>query len=69
MKEYEIQLIFVVFRVICQLFENGSHGVLSLLDEPHVHGDLAYQTRIEQCCAGHSHCLAGDVTLPSSSFQ
>ncbi|KAG5887700.1 hypothetical protein JTB14_010771 [Gonioctena quinquepunctata] len=55
--------------VICQLLEHESHGILSLLEEPHVHSDAAYLTRVEQCCAGHSHCLAADSTLPSSTFE
>ncbi|KAJ8960489.1 hypothetical protein NQ318_013773 [Aromia moschata] len=55
--------------VICQLLEHESHGILSLLEEPHVHSDSAYLSRVEQCCAGHSHCLAADATLPPHSFQ
>ncbi|KAJ8930515.1 hypothetical protein NQ314_016677 [Rhamnusium bicolor] len=55
--------------VICQLLEHESHGILSLLEEPHVQSDAAYLARVEQCCAGHSHCLAADATLPSHSFQ
>ncbi|XP_018577928.1 unconventional myosin-Ib [Anoplophora glabripennis] len=55
--------------VICQLLEHESHGVLPLLEEPHVQSDAAYLCRVEQCCAGHSHCLAADATLPSHSFQ
>ncbi|KAJ8921520.1 hypothetical protein NQ315_003138 [Exocentrus adspersus] len=55
--------------VICQLLEHDSHGVLSLLEEPHVQSDAAYLSRVEQCCAGHSHCLTADATLPSHSFQ
>ncbi|XP_017783623.1 PREDICTED: unconventional myosin-Ib isoform X2 [Nicrophorus vespilloides] len=54
---------------ICQLLEHENHGILSLLDEPHVHCDQTYLTRLEQCCAGHSHCLAGDPSLPPYSFQ
>ncbi|CAH1188714.1 unnamed protein product [Phyllotreta striolata] len=54
---------------ICQLLEHEKHGVLSLLEEPHVQCDAAYLTRVEQCCAGHSHCLAADSILPLHSFQ
>ncbi|XP_028141300.1 unconventional myosin-Ib [Diabrotica virgifera virgifera] len=54
---------------ICQLLEHESHGILSLLEEPHVQCDAAYLTRLEQCCAGHSHCLAADSLLPAHSFQ
>ncbi|XP_065169403.1 unconventional myosin-Ia isoform X2 [Atheta coriaria] len=54
---------------ICQLLEHEKHGVLTLLDELHVHCDQTYLTRVEQCCAGHSHCLAADPSLPSFHFQ
>ncbi|XP_063930760.1 unconventional myosin-Ib [Zophobas morio] len=55
--------------VICQLLEHESHGILTLLEEPHVQSDSAYLMRVEQCCAGHSYCLAADATLPQYSFQ
>ncbi|KAL3276527.1 hypothetical protein HHI36_011904 [Cryptolaemus montrouzieri] len=55
--------------VICQLLENESHGVLTLLDEPNILTDSMYLTRVEQCCAGHSHCLTSDSSLPLDSFQ
>ncbi|KAI4459898.1 myosin [Holotrichia oblita] len=54
---------------ICQLLEHENHGILSLLDESHVLCDQTYLTRVEQCCAGHSHCLAADPSLPTLSFQ
>nr|XP_023021805.1 unconventional myosin-Ia [Leptinotarsa decemlineata] len=55
--------------VICQLLEHESHGILSLLEEPRVQTDAAYFARVGQCCAGHSHCLAADSTLPLSCFE
>jgi myosin-1 len=55
--------------VICQLLEHESHGILTLLEESHVQSDSAYITRVEQCCAGHSYCLAADATLPPYCFQ
>ncbi|XP_074034109.1 myosin 95E [Leptinotarsa decemlineata] len=55
--------------VICQLLEHESHGILSLLEEPRVQTDAAYLARVGQCCAGHSHCLAADSTLPLSCFE
>lgn len=57
------------FRNICQLLDREFHGVLGLLEEPQVQNDSSYLTRLEQCCAGHSHCLAADATLPENSFQ
>ncbi|GJQ73930.1 Myo1C [Trypoxylus dichotomus] len=54
---------------ICQLLEHENHGILPLLDESHVLCDQTYLTRVEQCCAGHSHCLVADPTLPTLSFQ
>ncbi|RZC34920.1 unconventional myosin-Ia, partial [Asbolus verrucosus] len=54
---------------ICQLLEHENYGILSLLEEPHIQNDAAYLTRVEQCCAGHSHCLAADATLPQYCFQ
>ncbi|KAF7273349.1 hypothetical protein GWI33_013937 [Rhynchophorus ferrugineus] len=54
--------------VICQLLENENHGVLSLLEEPHIHTDGDYLTRLEQCCSGHMHCLIDEVNSPNS-FQ
>lgn len=62
-------LILICLRGICQLLEHESHGILSLLDEPHVQCDQTYLTRVEQCCAGHSYCLAADPTLPPYCFQ
>lgn len=59
----------IVFRNICQLLDREFHGVLGLLEEPQVQNDLSYLSRVEQCCAGHSHCLAADATLPQNSFQ
>ncbi|XP_060526274.1 unconventional myosin-Ib-like isoform X1 [Cylas formicarius] len=55
--------------VICQLLEHENHGILSLLEEPHVQCDTAYLTRVEQCSSGHSHCLLADNNLPVYTFQ
>ncbi|XP_045467548.1 unconventional myosin-Ia [Harmonia axyridis] len=55
--------------VICQLLENDSHGILTLLEEPNILSDSVYLTRVEQCCSGHSHCLTSDSSLPIDSFQ
>lgn len=54
---------------ICQLLEHEKHGILSLMNEPHVHNDGTYLARVEQCCAGHLHCLAADAALPPFCFQ
>ncbi|XP_066141982.1 unconventional myosin-Ib isoform X1 [Euwallacea fornicatus] len=50
---------------ICQLLEHENHGILTLLEEPHIHSDDAYLGRLEQCCSGHTHCL---IDVPNS-FQ
>lgn len=55
--------------VVCDLIEQESHGILTVLDEPHVQCDAAFLTRVEQCWAGHSHCLAADPSLSPNSFQ
>ncbi|XP_030747768.1 unconventional myosin-Ib [Sitophilus oryzae] len=54
--------------IICQLLENENHGILSLLEEPHIQTDSDYLTRLEQCCSGHMHCLIDEVNSPNS-FQ
>lgn len=55
--------------IICQLLENENHGILSLLEEQKIQSDDSYLTRMEQCCAGHSHYIIGDPTLPPNIFQ
>lgn len=54
---------------VISVYFQDSHGILSLLDEPHVQCDGGFLTRVEQCWAGHSHCSAADPTLPANSFQ
>lgn len=55
--------------VICDLIDKRNHGMLVLLEEAHVHTDEAFFTRLQQCCAGHTHCLLADTNLPPQSFQ
>lgn len=62
-------MLYNEYFIISFSYEQESHGILSLLDEPHVQCDAAFLTRVEQCWAGHSHCLAADPTLPPNSFQ
>ncbi|CAG9766650.1 unnamed protein product [Ceutorhynchus assimilis] len=50
---------------ICQLLEHENHGILSLLEEPHIQTDDEYFTRLEQCCSGHTHCLIDEVNTPN----
>ncbi|KAK4881521.1 hypothetical protein RN001_004840 [Aquatica leii] len=54
---------------ICQLLEHEKHGLLPLLNEPHVQCDSVYWSRVEQCCSGHTHCLTTDTNLPPFCFQ
>ncbi|XP_019763292.2 unconventional myosin-Ib [Dendroctonus ponderosae] len=53
---------------ICQLFETDNHGILALLEEPHVQTDETFLMRLEQCCSGHTHCLI-DAVNNANSFQ
>ncbi|XP_052866402.1 unconventional myosin-Ib [Anopheles cruzii] len=54
---------------ICELIDKPCFGILHLLDEPQVINDGLLLTRLHQCCAGHTHFLARDATLPSNCFQ